>query len=105
MNPKKKLGVIAAAIVVASQIGFASTAVAAPNAADARIVVQLLENADISGLRAYLEANPQAMVGDSALALALAGFYARTSRPNAFEAMRGFGAGEFHNVWLAASMY
>jgi hypothetical protein len=105
MNTKKKLGFIAAAMVVASQIGFATTAVAAPNAADARTVVQLLDALDISGLRTYLEANPQAMAGDSTLAVALRGFYARTSSPDAFGAMRGFGVGQFQNVWLAASLY
>lgn len=104
MNPKKKLGVIAAAMVVASQIGFASTAVAAPNAADARTVAQLLETGDTSQLRVYLEANPQAMAGDSELALALAQFYAQATTPNAFGVIRVNG-GTSLNVMRIASMY
>ncbi|MBR2573669.1 MAG: hypothetical protein IKE14_05005 [Loktanella sp.] len=104
MNTKKKLGVIAAAMVVATQIGFATTAVAAPNATDARIVLQLLQNKDISRLRTYLEAKPLAMAGDHPLAVALAQFYAQATTPNTFGVIR-VNDSALKNIWSAARMY
>lgn len=87
MKNKKKLGAIAAAIVVASQMNL-SAAQANPTPEDARLVAQMLEAGEYLALRNYIAANPEIIEGSSALAVALAEFYTQVSSIDATGVIR-----------------
>lgn len=72
MKTTKKLGLVVAALMMATQIN--SPALAAVNPADVQTIQSFISARDYAGLKAFIALNPSLLVGTSPLAQALREF-------------------------------
>jgi hypothetical protein len=75
MDTKKKMGLLMGAMVVSMHLG-AGPSQALPTEADRAQVVSLYQSGNFEGVIAFLQANPQALEGDSSFARYMSLFYA-----------------------------